>query len=247
MNPRAPLDLRCYFVTGAATDRASANRVIVETAAAAARGGAGIIQVRSKPISARDLYALSREVARAVAAANPATRVLIDDRLDIALALRHDGEAVHGVHVGQDDIPVRTCRQLLGEDAIIGLTTGTRELVTAANADAHYLDYIGCGPFRATPTKDSGRPPLGLSGYDELAALSQVPMVAIGDITLADVPALARTGIAGVAVVRALMNADNPEDYAARIRAEFDRGAANTGTTHSGGGTAAPSGTRRTT
>ena len=110
-------DLRCYFVTGAGTPAE-----IVRIAAAAARGGAGVVQVRSKPISARDLFYLGRDVARAVAKANPETRVLIDDRVDVAAALRHAGEPVHGVHVGQDDLPVATARALLGPDAIIGLT-----------------------------------------------------------------------------------------------------------------------------
>ena len=82
-------DLRCYFVTGKGTPAE-----IVRIAAAAARGGAGVVQVRSKPISARDLYHLGREVARAVAQANPETRVLIDDRVDVAAALRHAGEPV---------------------------------------------------------------------------------------------------------------------------------------------------------
>ena len=214
-------DLRCYFVTGTADSPAD----IVRIAAAAARGGAGVVQVRSKPISARDLYLLGRDVARAVAAANPATRVLIDDRVDVALALRHDGEPVHGVHLGQDDLPVEHARALLGPDASIGLTTGTRELVEGANDVAEFIDYIGCGPFRATPTKDSGRPPLGLDSYPELVELSRVPLVAIGDVTADDAAALAATGVAGLAVVRGIMHADDPEAYCRELLSGFDEGA----------------------
>lgn len=214
-------DFRCYFVTGTADSPAE----IVRIAAAAARGGAGVVQVRSKPIAARDLYLLGRDVARAVAEANPDTRVLIDDRVDVALALRHDGEAIHGVHIGQDDLPVAQARALLGPDAIIGLTTGTRELVEGANEVANLIDYIGCGPFRATPTKDSGRPPLGLDAYPELVALSQVPLVAIGDVTADDAADLAATGVAGLAVVRGIMHADDPEAYCRRLLAGFDEGA----------------------
>ena len=139
------LDLRCYFVTGAGSD-------VVRRAREAALGGAGMIQVRSKPISALELYELGREVALAVREANPETRVLIDDRVDVALALREYGVA--GVHVGQDDLDVRVVRELLGPEAIIGLTTGTLELVEKANEVAEVIDYIGAGPFRATPTKD---------------------------------------------------------------------------------------------
>ncbi|AQQ14609.1 Thiamine-phosphate synthase [Corynebacterium glaucum] len=212
MSTKPSLDLRCYFVTGQSPD-------LVERCVEAAHGGAGVIQVRSKPISARDLYALSAAIVRAVP---PSTRVLIDDRLDVALALQTEGIA--GVHLGQDDIDVRVARRLLGPDAIIGLTTGTLELVEAANENADVLDYIGCGPFRATPTKDSGRALIGLEGYPELVAASQVPMVAIGDVTADDARDLARTGVDGVAIVRGIMHADDPRTYVQRVVAEFDAG-----------------------
>lgn len=209
------LDLRCYFVTGQGPD-------VVERARQAALGGAGVIQVRSKPISARDLYALAEAVARAVHEVSPTTHVLIDDRVDVALALR--GAGISGVHLGQDDLDVRVARELLGPDAVIGLTTGTRELVEAANELADALDYIGCGPFRETPTKDSGRVPLGLEGYPELVRVSQVPMVAIGDVTADDAAALAATGVDGVAIVRGIMHADNPRAYCQRVVEEFELG-----------------------
>lgn len=211
------LDLRCYFVTGAGEPD-----TIVETARAAAQGGAGIIQVRSKPISARDLYELGLSVATAVHEVNPDTRVLIDDRVDVALALKPHGVA--GVHIGQDDLDPRVARDLLGPDAIIGLTTGTLELVQAANDFADVLDYIGAGPFRDTPTKDSGRTPLGLEGYPALVEVSQLPIVAIGDVTVNDAEDLARTGVDGVAIVRGIMNADDPRGYVERVVANFDRG-----------------------
>ena len=86
------LDLRCYFVTGADNPHR-----VVERAQQAAAGGAGVIQVRSKPISARELYALTDAIALAVAKINPRTRVLVDDRLDIALALHESGVA--GIHL----------------------------------------------------------------------------------------------------------------------------------------------------
>lgn len=212
MTTKPDLDLRCYFVTGQGPD-------LVERCVEAAHGGAGVIQVRSKPISARELYALSAAIVRAVP---PSTRVLIDDRLDVALALQPEGIA--GVHLGQDDIDVRVARHLLGPDAIIGLTTGTLELVEAANENADVLDYIGCGPFRATPTKDSGRALIGLDGYPELVAASRVPMVAIGDVTADDARDLARTGVDGVAIVRGIMHADDPRAYVQRVVAEFDAG-----------------------
>lgn len=214
---RHQLDLRCYLVTGSPHER------VADVAAAAARGGAGVIQVRSKPVSARELTALTRSVARAVAVANPATRVLVDDRVDVAALLMRRGENVHGVHLGQDDVDVRDARELLGPDAVIGLTTGTMELVRSVDAAKDVIDYVGCGPFRATPTKDSGRPPLGLAAYPGLVAACPVPLVAIGGVTAEDAADLAAAGVAGVAIVRGLMNAADPEDYARRVTEGFSR------------------------
>lgn len=211
------LDLRCYFVTGQGLD-------VVERARQAAAGGAGVIQVRSKPISARELYALSLAVAEAAHSVKPHAHVLIDDRVDVALALQ--GHGIAGVHVGQDDLDVRVVRELLGPDAIIGLTTGTLELVRAANEHKDVIDYIGCGPFRATPTKDSGRTPIGLDGYPELVAASELPLVAIGDVTADDAYDLARQGVDGLAIVRGIMHADDPRAYCQRVVREFGRGVA---------------------
>lgn len=210
------LDLRCYFVTGKSED-------LVERCAAAAAGGAGVIQVRSKPIEAGELYHLAGAIADRVEALGTGTKVLIDDRVDVALALRAAGKKVHGVHVGQDDLPVAAVRSLLGPDAIVGLTTGTLELVEKANELADLIDYVGCGPFRHTPTKDSGRTPLGVAGYPPIVATSRVPVVAIGDVTVADVAALSGTGVAGVAVVREIMNAPDPAAVAQSILQEFGR------------------------
>lgn len=217
--PAHTLDLRCYLVTGTGADGSIAS--VPAIAARAAAGGAGIIQVRSKPISVRDLTALAIDVAAAVHEANPATRVVIDDRVDVAAALMPDHH-IHGVHIGQDDLDPRLTRQVLGPDAIIGLTTGTLELVRAANEYADVIDYIGAGPFRPTPTKSSGRTPLGLDGYPPLVAASAVPVVAIGDVQQDDAAALAATGVEGVAIVRAFMNSADPAALAAAVVRSFD-------------------------
>lgn len=201
---RTDLDLRCYLVTS------GTGRRTVETAAAAAAAGAGTVQVRAKEATTAELLELVLAVARAVQAANPATTVLVDDRADVAAAARRRGAAVHGVHLGQDDLPVADARALLGPEAVIGLTTGTLELVRAAEQHRAQLDYVGAGPFRLTPTKDSGRPPLGVEGYVPLVAASSLPIVAIGDVTPADATDLAGAGVAGVALVRAVMDAPDP-------------------------------------
>ena len=131
---------------------------------------------------------------------------------------------VHGVHLGVEDLPVRDARAMLGPDAIVGYTTGTLDLVRSAEPLADALDYLGAGPFRPTPTKDSGRPPLGVEGYPALVQASSVPIVAIGDVQVDDVPALATTGVAGVAMVRAVMAADDPAAVVTEAIKAFDRG-----------------------
>ena len=204
--PRAAgaLDLRCSLVT------AGSSRRTVEVAAAAAGAGAGIVQVRATDLSAAGLLELTLAVARAVGRASAATRVVVDDRCDIAFAAMRAGAHIHGVHLGQDDLPVADARALLGPRAVIGLTTGTLELGRAAQEVAGLIDYVGAGPFRPTPTKDSGRPALGVEGYPPLVAATSLPVVAIGDVRPADARALAGTGVAGVALVRAIMNAPDP-------------------------------------
>ena len=191
------LDLRCYLVTS------GIDRHTIETAAAAAGAGAGMVQVRAKELSTRDLLSLVLQVGEAVRRANPATRVVVDDRADVAWAA------------------IRA-RAMLGPDAIVGYTTGTLDLVRSAEPFADALDYVGAGPFRPTPTKESGRSPLGVQGYPALVGASSLPVVAIGDVQVADVPVLAATGVAGVAMVRAIMASDDPAAVVRQVVQSFD-------------------------
>ena len=214
------LDLRCYLVTS------GTGRRTVETAAAAAAGGAGMIQVRDKQASTAELLELTCAVAAAVHRARPCARVVVDDRADVAFAARRLGAEVHGVHLGQDDLPVASARAMLGPEAIIGLTTGTLETVRGAEELQELLDYVGAGPFRPPPTKDSGRPPHGVAGVRSHVAATGRPVVALGGITAQDVPSLAGTGIAGVALVRELMDADDPERAAREIVSALESGRA---------------------
>lgn len=211
-----PLDLRCYFVTGRGE-----TEHLVRIAAQASLGGCGVVQVRSKPIAPDALYDLAARIGDAV---RDDTIVLIDDQVDVAERLIRAGAHVHGVHLGQEDTPVAIARERLGPRAIIGLTTGTAALVEKANAAAEHIDYIGAGPFRPSPTKDSGRAPLGVDGYPPLVAASITPIVAIGDITVRDARALAGTGVAGLALCRGLMSSPDPRRDAARIVAAFRDG-----------------------
>lgn len=211
------LDLSCYLVT------TGTGPETVEVAASCAAAGSGIIQVRAKDLSTRDLLAFTARISEVVREARPETKVVVDDRCDVAFAAMRAGMHVHGAHIGHDDLPIEAARAMLGPDAIIGLTTGTLELVEEANQYADMLDYVGAGPFRPTPTKDSGRPPLGIEGYRPLVAVSKLPIVAIGDVQVADAADLAATGVAGVALVRGLANAADPAQVVRDVRAAFGR------------------------
>jgi len=112
------------------------------------------------------------------------------------------------------------------------VTTGTTlDLVHRANAMADVADYAGAGPYRPTPTKDTGRPPLGVDGYRPLVVASRLPLVAIGDVTPADVSSLAATGVAGVALVRTVMQASDPGGVVRAVLRAMDRA---NGTGHHG-------------
>lgn len=149
------LDLRCYLVTsGSGYDT-------INAAAEAARAGAGIIQVRGKDLSTAELFSLTCAVADSVHTTNPQTRVVVNDRVDVVLAARDAGVPVHGVHLGQDDLPATNARAVLGTEAIVGLSAGSLELVRQADTHREAIDYLGVGPFRPTPTKGTGRQPVG--------------------------------------------------------------------------------------
>lgn len=214
-----PVDWRLHVVT------TGSGPGTVAAAAAAARSGAGVVQVRAKDLLAADLLDLVCRVAASVAAVAPRARVIVNDRVDVAHAARSRGAAVHGVHLGQRDLQVGDARTILGPDALVGLTAGTPGLVSEAEArvGSGRPDYLGAGPFRPTPTKDVGRPPVGLAGYRVLTALTTLPVLAIGDVQPDDVGDLAATGVAGVAVVRAVMGAADPGAAAADCLSAWDR------------------------
>lgn len=214
------VDWRLHVVTS------GSGRATVAAAVGAARAGAGIVQVRAKDLLAADFLDLVCRVADSVAAVTSRTKVIVNDRVDVADAARRRGARVHGVHLGQRDLPVEYARSVLGVDALIGLTAGAPEFVAEAEGRRGLgrPDYLGAGPFRPTPTKNVGRPPIGLAGYPVLAGLTSLPVIAIGDVQPEDVGELAATGVAGVAVVRAVMSAPEPGAVAAACLSAWESG-----------------------
>lgn len=190
-------------------------RGVIDTVRAAVAGGVETIQVREKEASAADFYALVLAVAEA--AGHRAT-VLVDDRVDIYLAARAARAAVHGVHVGQNDLPADLVRTLVGPDAVVGLTANTSEHLDALAAlPPGTVDYLGAGVIRPTRTKPDHPEPLGVSGFAAFSARAPLPVVAIGGILREDIGALRAAGATGAAVVSAICGAADPQQAAVAL------------------------------
>lgn len=182
-------------------------RDVVDVVRAALRGGAPAIQLRMKDGAARDMAALARTL---LAETRPAGALLfVNDRVDVAVAAGADG-----VHVGQDDLPAAAARRISPPGFLIGVSAETVELARRAQADG--ADYVGVGPVYATGSKADAGDAVGVAHIAEVAAAVRIPVVGIGGITAGNASQVLRAGAAGVAVIGAVMRADDPE---AAIRA----------------------------
>src|SRR5436190_1729158 len=157
-----------------------------------AAGGATIVQLREKLASPREFYDAAREAMRVARALG--VRLIINDRVDIALAVGADG-----VHLGQDDLPPRRARELVGPDRIVGYSTHNVE--QALEADSTPVDYLAIGPIFQTRTKEKTDAVVGLELIEELKSRLTKPLVAIGGITLETAPAVIAAGADSVAVI----------------------------------------------
>lgn len=161
-------------------------------------GGATLIQLRDKHAAPRDFY---REAAAALQVARDHhARLIINDRVDVALALKADG-----VHLGQKDIPVGAARRLLGQEAIIGLSTHNLRQATLATAER--VDYLAFGPIFQTSSKQNPDPIAGLIALRKVSAIKgSLPLVAIGGITLSRAPEVLNAGADALAVIAGLVS-----------------------------------------
>lgn len=205
------VDLSTYLVTDTAL---CAPRTVPQVVAAAVRGGATCVQVREKTADGRALLALVRAVVD-VAGTVP---VLVNDRLDVALAARRSGADVAGVHVGQSDLPPPTVRALLWPGAVLGHSVANMsELDEVASWPVGTVNHLGIGPVHHTTTKPGHAPPLGLAGAAQLAAATDLPCVAIGGLRAALAGALRAAGVAGAAYVSAICANTDPEQAAREL------------------------------
>lgn len=161
-------------------------------------GGASLVQLREKQLPPREFY---EEAKAAVAVATTrGVRLIINDRVDVALAV-----GAHGVHLGQDDMPPEAGRKLLGPNAVIGYSTHNIEQAIAATKLP--IDYLAIGPIFATTTKGDTAPVLGLEGLRAVRqAIGSFPLVAIGGITHANARDVLKAGADSVAVISALLS-----------------------------------------
>lgn len=169
--------------------------------AAALSAGAPVIQVRSKGGTDRDLHDLAERVVRLCDDAG--ALCLVDDRVDIALAV---GAA--GTHLGAHDLPLAAARRIAGPGHLLGGTA--RDATRARELVAQGASYLGVGPTAATSTKDGLPSPLGTAAVGAVAAAVDVPVIAIGGVTVGHVPDLLAAGVHGIAVVAAVSEAADP-------------------------------------
>jgi thiamine-phosphate pyrophosphorylase len=189
------VDFRLLLVT----DRHQTNgRPLVSLLQRVLTAGAPAIQLRERDLSARELVTLARE-AQAVTASRR-SQLLINDRIDVALAL----EGV-GVHLRGNSLPVSVARQLLGAQCLLGVSVHAVE--EALSAQSQGADYIVLGPIYETPSKQMFGPPLGIHTLEKACRLVRIPIIGIGGVTAARAREMRRAGAFGVAVITAVLGA----------------------------------------
>lgn len=206
---RQGLQLGLYLVTD---ERLSKGRPTAEIVRAAIRGGVDAVQLRGKDLPIREQLAIGRAL-RAITR-EAGVLFIVNDRVDLALALDADG-----VHVGQDDLPAGVVRRLVGSEWIVGVSAATIAEARAARDDG--ADYIGVGPIWGTATKADAGEAVGPGLIATLKGAVELPMVGIGGIGLQNAAQVIAAGGDGVAVVSAIVSADNPEAVARDLKARI--------------------------
>ncbi len=202
-------DKKLYLVTS--SDQFESESEFLDAVAASLAGGVDIVQLREKNMAANKIVELGKKIKQLCAQFDAI--FIVNDRVDIAFVLEADG-----VHLGQDDMDVASARKILGQNAIIGVSTHAPKQAQKAVEDG--ADYIGAGPVFTTPTKP-GRASVGLDYIKWVAENIEVPAYAIGGIDLTNVDEVLDSGVQkanlGVAVVRAIINAPRPDEAAQKF------------------------------
>ena len=199
------IDYSVYLVTDSRDKTEEEFLAIIEEAI---KGGTSIVQLREKTASTKDFYGLALKVKEITSRYD--VPLLINDRIDIALAI--DSE---GVHIGQDDMPADIARAIIGDEKILGVSASTVDEAVKAQKDG--ADYIGSGAVFPTSTKDDADS-VSKDELKEIVNSIDIPVVAIGGITLENAQELKDTGISGFSVVSAIMGAKDPQEASKKLK-----------------------------
>ena len=199
------IDYSVYLVTDRRNKTDEEFLYIIEEAI---KGGTTIVQLREKTASTKEFYELALRVKKITS--RYGVPLLINDRIDIALAV--DSE---GVHIGQDDMPADIAREIIGDDKILGVSASTVDEAKKAEMDS--ADYIGSGAVFPTATKDDADS-VSKEELKEIVDSIDIPVVAIGGITVKNANTLKGSGIAGFSVVSAIMSAEDPKEASRKLK-----------------------------
>ena len=205
------IDWSLYLITDG---RIAGDRNIEDIVSAAIKGGATVIQLRDKIASTNEMIELGKalyEITKTIG-----VPLVINDRVDVALAINADG-----VHVGPpDDMPTSLARRLLGPDRIVGVSAETPAIALQAAEDG--ADYVGVGDVFGTQSKADAGVPIGLSGMKAVVKASPIPVVGIGGINQANAADVIEAGADGVAIISAIIGASDPKAAARELRKHID-------------------------
>ena len=176
----------------------------------AIQGGASLIQLREKDISSRGFYELAVQIKKLVNSYN--VPLIINDRIDIALAVEADG-----LHIGQEDIPLGIARKIMGPDKIIGYSVSNLE--QAIFGEKNGADYLGAGPVYPTGSKADAGAPIGTRNLKAIKERVSIPVVAIGGVSSANISEVRKTGVDGVSVISAILGSQDIAEAAKNITA----------------------------
>ena len=187
------------------TDRNHCKQPFIDTISLALKGGIKTVQLREKGLATHELYSIAYELRKITS--DFKANLIINDRVDIALAVEADG-----VHLGWESLPFGVVRKLLGFEKLIGVSTHNRQ--EALQAQEYGADYITFGPIFDTPSKAGLLKPTGVEEIQKLKNEINLPIVALGGINEKNVESVLNGGADGIAVISSIMQADNPEDAA---------------------------------
>ena len=205
------IDYSLYLVTDRALSLGRSNLEVIE---AAVSGGVTVVQLREKEASTKEFYQEGLRIKDYLKAAH--IPLIINDRIDIALALDADG-----VHLGQEDMPVDVARKIVGPHKIIGASAFTTEEAVAAESMG--ADYLGLSPIFVTETKPELGEEIGIEKISSLKRAVKIPVVGIGSMNQSNAYEVVRAGLDGVAVVSAICSREDPRAAAEAIKEEVMR------------------------